>query len=170
MVVVDNNILSSLAKIERLSLLPETFEAVYTIPSVIDELHRDKVAGYAFVERIDDVKSYEGGWLNVISLTENELELTETIVDSSLSFTDAECIAVSKSRDERLLTDDSHVNEVASQNEVEVWDLKLLLEAGLYHGRIETEAELAEIINALQEKDNYRFSSADREDLFNRIE
>ena len=54
MVVVDNNVLSSLAKIERLALLPEIFDEVATVPSVLDELHRDEVAGYAFVERIDE--------------------------------------------------------------------------------------------------------------------
>jgi len=40
MAIVDNNILSSLAKIDRLELLPSVFETVETPPSVIDELDR----------------------------------------------------------------------------------------------------------------------------------
>lgn len=86
-VLVDNNILSSLAKIERLELLPALFEQVGTVPSVLDELHRDEVAGYRFVERIDTTKSYRGGWLQVYSLTEVEVQLADEIVDASLSFT-----------------------------------------------------------------------------------
>lgn len=58
MVIVDNNVLSSLAKIERLTLLPEIFDEVATVSSVFEELHRDDVAGYEFVGRIDDVKGY----------------------------------------------------------------------------------------------------------------
>lgn len=58
MAIVDNTILSSLAKIDRLALLSSVFETVETIPSVIDELDRAEVDGYEFVTRIDAVKSY----------------------------------------------------------------------------------------------------------------
>jgi len=37
MVLVDNNILSALAKIERLELLPVVFEDVVTLSAVVDE-------------------------------------------------------------------------------------------------------------------------------------
>lgn len=167
--LVDNNILSSLAKIERLELLPALFEQVGTVPSVLDELHRDEVAGYQFVERIDTVKSYRGGWLQVYSLTEADVQLTDEIVDASLSFTDAECIAVAATRDERVLTDDGHAAEMASQRDVEVWDLKLLLEAALVKDHIETESELETVLDALREQDGYRFSNQDRTDLFDRF-
>lgn len=55
MVVVDNNVLSSLAKIQRLDYLPQIFDDVGTVSSVFDELHRDAVAGYEFVR-----VNYEG--------------------------------------------------------------------------------------------------------------
>ncbi|WP_188879855.1 hypothetical protein [Halarchaeum nitratireducens] len=167
--LIDNNILSSLAKIERLELLPALFEQVGTVPSVLDELHRDEVAGYRFVKRIDAIKSYRGGWLQVYSPTESEVQLADDIVNASLSFTDAECIAVAATRDERLLTDDGHAAEMASQRDIEVWDLKLLLEAALVKGHIDTESELETVINELRERDGYRFSSQDRADLFDRL-
>ncbi|MBP2252679.1 putative nucleic acid-binding protein [Halarchaeum solikamskense] len=166
---VDNNILSSLTKIERLELLPALFDQVGTVPSVLDELHRDEVAGYQFVERIDAVKSYRGGWLQVYSLREAEVQFADEIVDASLSFTDAECIAVATTREERLLTDDGHAAEMASQRDVEVWDLKLLLEAALVKGHIETESELKTVIDALRERDGCRFSNQDRTDLFDHL-
>jgi len=169
MVVVDNNVLSSLAKIERLALLPEIFDEVATVPSVLDELHRDEIAGYAFVQRIDDVKGYHGGWLQVRSVTESELQLADKIVGSSLAFTDSECIAVAHHRNERLLTDDGHAGEMATQRGVEVWDLKLLFEAAIAKEIIETESEIETVLADLREKDGYRFSNDDRQDLFDRL-
>lgn len=169
MVIVDNNVLSSLAKIQRLELLPGLFDSVGTVPAVFDELHRDEVSGYEFVERVDDVKAYRGGWLEVRSITDTELELADDIADATLAFTDAECIAVAHSRDERFLTDDGHAGEMADQRGVEVWDLKLLIEAALVKDHITTEAELSEVVDALREKDGYRFSEADRSDLFDRL-
>ncbi len=169
MVVVDNNVLSSLAKIECLELLPQLFDSVGTVASVFDELHQDAVAGYEFVDRIDDVKAYRDGWLEIRSLTDSELELADDIVDSTLAFTDAECIAVASNRDERLLTDDGHAGEMADQRGVEVWDLKLLLEASLVKDIISSEEELSAVIESLREHDGYRFSEQDRQDLFDRL-
>lgn len=99
MVVVDNNVLSSLAKIQQLDYLPALSDDVGTVSSVFDELHQDEIAGYEFVDRIDDVKAYRGGWLDIRSLTNAELELGDDIADSTLAFTDAECIAVAHTRD-----------------------------------------------------------------------
>jgi len=169
MVIVDNNVLSSLAKIERLALLPDVFDDVATVPSVLDELHRDDVAGDAFVDRIDDVKGYRGGWLRNEETTEAELQLADEIVDSSLAFTDAVCIAVAHHRDEGLLTDDGHAGEMASQHGVEVWDLKLLLEAAIVTDVVKSESEVRAIVDDLRERDGYRFSDADRHDIFGRL-
>ncbi|MDZ7688651.1 MAG: hypothetical protein U5J64_08015 [Halobacteriales archaeon] len=170
MAVVDNNVLSALAKIDRLDWLPKVFDTVMTTPSVLDELHRDEVSGYAFVSRIDGVKSYNGGWLRVVAPIEDELERTEAVLDGSLSFTDAECIAVAEKRDTQLLTDDGHIGEIASQNGVDVWDLLLFLEACVHRGLIGSEEELDTVLEDLREKDFYRFSADDRDRLYRRIE
>jgi predicted nucleic acid-binding protein len=169
MVVVDNNVLSALSKIERLGLLEALFDQPVTVAAVVDELHRDAVADYDFVTRIDEVKRYNGGWLGIVSLSEEEIELAETVLDESLSFTDAQCIAAADSRNERLLTDDGHVGETASQRGVEVWDLKLVLEAAVETGLVEGRDEFDGIVVGLRENDNYRLSAADREDLYDRL-
>lgn len=170
MTLVDNNILSALAKIERLELLPGIFETVGTPVAVIDELHRAEVAGYEFVERIDAVKSYNDGWLNIISPTDAELKLAEDIRDHALSTTDARCIAVASERERRLLTDDAHVGTVGQQHGIEVWDLVLLLEAAIRTERIATANELSQVMADLRQTDGYRFASEDEETLFESFE
>jgi predicted nucleic acid-binding protein len=72
MVLVDNNILSALAKIEQLDLLADLFNPVRTPSSVVDELNRAEAAGYSFVDRIDDVKAYDSGWLHIVTPTDTE--------------------------------------------------------------------------------------------------
>ena len=77
MALVDNNILSSVTKIDRLELLPSVFETVETLPSVLGELDRAEVDGYTFVSRLDGVKSYNYSWLKIVTLTGAELELPD---------------------------------------------------------------------------------------------
>ena len=170
MTLVDNNVLSSLAKIERLDLLAAVFDEVATTPAVLDELHSDSVAGYVFVDRIDDLKSYNGGWLRVRSPTDDELALTDDIVDETLSFTDAECLAVAERRSERLLTDDAHLGTIAVQRgTTEVWDLLLFLETCVTDDHVETQDEMSTLLADLQAEDNYRFAQSDTERLYDSL-
>ena len=170
MALVDNNILSSLAKIDRLDLLPSVFETVGTPPSVIDELDRAEVDGYEFVSRIDAAKSYNNGWLEIVSPTGAELELADDIVDHALSSTDAQCIAIASQRDARLVTDDAHVGTRGQQLGVEVWDLVLLLQAAIHRNVIATSEEVSTLVDELRERDGYRFSEADRNSLFETVD
>lgn len=164
--VVDNNVLSSLAKIERLSLLDAVFSEVTTTVSVLEELHSDSVSGYPFVDRIDGIKQYEGGWLRVVSPSDAEVQVTDEILDQSLSYTDAELIAITDQRGERLLTDDGHVNEIATGRGIETWDLALLLRAACEVEAIETSEQLRTVIADLREEDYYEFADEDEGYLF----
>lgn len=154
MVLVDNNVLSAFAKIERLALLADVFETVRTPAAVIDELHRAAAAGYEFVERIDAVKSYNGGWLTVVPPTERELQLADDIRDHALSTTDAQCLAIAERRAWRLLTDDAHIGTVGQQRGIDVWDLPLFLSAAIEVNVIETQEDLSATVDALRERDN----------------
>lgn len=167
-ILVDNNILSSLAKTNHLGLLNQLFDTVSTIPAVLDELHHNQISSDQFVERIDAVKTYNDGWLTVDSPTSQELELAENIVDHALSRVDAKCIAVAETRGKPLLTDDSHIGQVCNQRGTSAWDLKLFIEACIQQSLL-NEEELKELITDLEEKDGYRFSEQDRDDLFNQF-
>lgn len=166
MALVDNNVLSALAKIERLDLLPVVFDSVKTPSAVVDELNRAEAAGYEFVDRIDEVKAYNDGWLDVVSPTQRELSRADEIYDHALSATDAHCIAIAAGRGERLVTDDAHAGTIARQHDVEVWDLVTLIRGGIRANEIVGAEELESILNALQREDNYRFTETDRQFLF----
>lgn len=166
MTVVDNNVLSALAKIDRLELLPAVFETVGTPPAVVDELERARAAGYEFVSRVDAIKTYNGGWLELLSPSPTELELADEIRDGTLSTTDARCLAIAARRDRRLVTDDAHVGTVGRQRDVDVWDLPLLLQAAIRLDVISTAEELSMIVDDLRRRDGYRFAADDEAALF----
>lgn len=71
MAVVDANILSSLAKVQRLDLLPALFGALSTPPEVMQELQHAAIAGFTFVEHIERVRTLgeatASRWLRVVA-------------------------------------------------------------------------------------------------------
>lgn len=166
MTVVDNNVLSALAKIDRLELLPTVFGTVGTPPAVLDELDRAEAAGYEFVERINAVKAHNDGWLEILAPSEEELELADEIRDHALSPTDTRCLAIASCRNCRLVTDDAHVGTIGRQRDVIIWDLVLFLQAAVRTDAISTAEELSALTDALHRHDGYRFASADEDALF----
>lgn len=166
MTIVDNNVLSALAKIDRLEMLPALFSTVGTPLSVIDELDRAEATGYEFVSQINRVKSHEGGWLEIISPAQTEIALAEEIADHALSSADARCLAIAANRDRRLITDDAHVGTIGQQRSIEVWDLVLLLRVAIQTDVISTSEELSTIISRLSERDGYQFSKDAERALF----
>lgn len=147
-------------------MFPAVFESVGTPTAVITELDRADAAGYEFVSRIDAAKSYNGGWLEIVSPTQSELQSAEEIRDHALSITDAQCLAVAAHRDRRLVTDDAHVGTIAAQRGIEVWDLTLFLQAAVHSDAISSATDLSALIDDLRQHDNYRFSDDDLESLF----
>ena len=75
------------------------------------------------------------------------------------------CLA--KSKNVIILTDDTYLGKVASQEGVKnVYGLKSVLEANIIEGEIENRKELEEIIESLRQKDYYLFSEDDLKELF----
>lgn len=146
------------------------FEAVETPLSVADELDRAAAEGYDFVTRIDAVKSYNDGWLEIVAPTGAELELADDLGDHALSSTDARCLAIASQRDAQLVTHDAHVGTRGAQIGVEVWDLVLLLQAAIHCDAISTTEELSTPVAELRDRDGYRFSEADRNTLLETID
>lgn len=178
MAIVDNCILSSLAKIERLELLKDFFSHdVKTPPSVMDEFGEEAIRGFDFVKAIKQVRTFSSArvsperWLLVTPLTEEEEELSAIIMtEAGLAKPDADCIALGERRKEVLLTDDTFAGKVAQERQVQVFDLKTFLEACIIKGIINTLEEIKLIILELKKRDFYEFSREDQEALLSHFE
>lgn len=165
MVIVDNNILSSLAKAEALELLKESFEKVQTTPEVIHEFRDESIIGFDFVQSIEDVKTYSNtthGWLVIISLTREENKIKDKLAEeeTGISHTDAECLSVALERDEILLTDDSKMGEIAIDRGIDVYDLETILLMSAKLGIVSNKEKGEEIIEKIEKRDYYTFSES----------
>ncbi|MCZ7359858.1 MAG: PIN domain-containing protein [Candidatus Methanoperedens sp.] len=171
MILIDTCVLSSLAKIDRLSLLDILFKkhSCYITPSVLKELDTNKIAGFKFVEKIDDLVSFTDAKnkVGIILLDSHELEKAyELKKQYKLALPDCESIILAKSKNAILLTDDGYMSKVASQMGIEqLFDLKSLLGANIIEGKIKSREELEEIIENLKQKDYYVFSDDDHGDI-----
>lgn len=176
MALVDNNILSSLAKARNLSLLSEFFVEVKTTPEVIEEFRNEVMDGYKFVDRINEVKTFaetkEEGWLSVVSLTGGENRKKGKVLDSneSLGIADAKCLVVAEERNEILLTDDTYLGNKARSQGIKVYDLETFLEACVREEVIVDASHLRNILEEIEEKDYYSFSGGFKNRLFSIFE
>ena len=172
MILIDTCILSSLAKIDRLNLLNifSKKHFCYITPAILRELNANKVAGFKFAEKIEELISFRDAKNKVCILSPESRELEQACALQEmykLSLTDCECIVLAKSKNAILLTDDTYLGKVASQEGVKnVYDLKSVLEANIIEGEIENRKELEEIIESLRQKDYYLFSEDDLRELF----
>lgn len=175
MVIVDNNILSSLAKANRLDLLEKLFEEVRTTPEVMHEFRDEAIIGYEFVENVERVKTYSNNderWLRIVPPTKQENEQKEKLTEKKegISNADAECLSVALNRDEALLTDDFRLGKVAKQNGIDVYDLETFLLACVKQKILYKPDEAKETIKKIEEKDFYTFSESFIESFFKKID
>lgn len=172
MIIIDTCILSSLAKIDRLDLLDLLFKKhfCYITPSILKELGTNKIAGFRFVEKIEEMVSFTDAKNKICILSPESKELEQAYILKDrykLGLADCECIVLAKSKNAILLTDDTYLGKVASQEGIkQVYDLKSLLEANIIAGKIKHRKELEEIIENLKQKDYYLFSENDLKKLF----
>jgi predicted nucleic acid-binding protein len=104
--VVDNTLLSNFAHIQRPKLLEAAFDQPVTVRAVMDELEVG-----AQTARIPTV---DWSWLPVIKLTDEELALAERL-NQTLGRGEAQCIALAKSRQWIVLTDDRDARRAARE-------------------------------------------------------
>jgi predicted nucleic acid-binding protein len=122
MVILDCDIASCLAKINRIDLLGVAFPdcEAYITESVSIELLRSSQAGFSFPDRI-----FES--IPVISLNQDERIMLQGMPKNrSIHFGEAEGVIISKNRNGIFLTNDSRVvrhcqdNEALSRNQVKL--------------------------------------------------
>lgn len=174
MPVVDNNILSSLAKIKRLDLLKKFFGEILTVPEVIREFEDEAIIGYDFPKEIHQRRTYrevnKDHWILVVSLSPKENENKERLIEEGLAPADAECLSVSLNRNEILLTDDTQLGEIAESKVIKVYDLETFLEACARRKIISNLSEMEEILKEIEGKDYYTFSEDFKDSIYSVFE
>ncbi len=148
-VILDCDIASCLAKINRIDLLGAAFPdcEAYITESVSIELLRASQAGFSFPDRI-----FES--IPVISLNQDERIMLQSMPkNGSIHFGEAEGVIISKSRNGIFLTNDSRVVRHCLDNEIKVLDLRDILLI-LSKRRVLTREEMKDLIQDIEDMDN----------------
>lgn len=149
MVILDCDIASCLAKIDKIDLLSSAFPdfEVYITESVSIELLRASQAGFSFPDRI--FKN-----IPVISLNQDERIMLQDIPKNrSIHFGEAEGLIISKNRNAIFLTNDSRAVRYCRDNDTKVLDLRDILLL-LFKRRALTREKMKDLIRDIEDMDN----------------
>ena len=148
-VILDCDIASCMAKIDRMDLLGAAFPnfEIFITESVSIELLRASQAGFSFPNRI-----FRN--IPVISLNQDERIMQQEIPKNrSIHFGEAEGLIISKNRNAIFLTNDSRVVRYCRDNDLKVLDLRDILLL-LARQRALSLKEIEDLIREIEEKDN----------------
>jgi predicted nucleic acid-binding protein len=159
MILVDTNILSSFAKIDRLELLFMVFrqKTLCISPNVFQELKDAKDKRYDFVEPIFDLLQYHK--LKLLPMEEDEYLLMLQL-PKYLGKGELDSIAICTRRNYSLLSNERKVIKFCEENGIDHFDLNGILNA-LWMFDIVSKEEVVLIIKEMEEKDNLKIVSKD---------
>ncbi len=154
-VIVDTNILSTFAKIEKLELLFEIMdrEELYISTSVLHELDIAENIGYDFVQIIFDYIDEER--ISILSMDDEESDLFLDLPDS-FGRGERESVSISKSRDYIFVSNETRVKNYCDRNDIDIVDLPTLLRRAWKIGLKEKET-VKKIIEEIENKDDIIF-------------
>lgn len=159
MILVDNCIISSLAKIDRMELL-RNYPDVYTIHGVIEEAFESDISSI-----VNSLSNALDDWLGVEEV--NNINRIPKLQHNypSLSYIDCELIVSCEENEAILFTDDTKLLKIAENDfNITTYDLCEIL-LSLKNKNIIFSDEMEEIIEELKKKDRYKFSEEDIERL-----
>lgn len=155
MIIVDNCIISSLSKIDRLEYL-ENYPEIYTIHGVVEEAFESEIP--SIVEALSDALD---DWLDVIEVGKiNRIPKLQRDYPS-LSYIDCELIVSCEENEAILFTDDTKLLGIAEKDfDITTYDLCEIL-FSLKNEDIILLGEMEKINEDLKKKDRYKFSEKD---------
>lgn len=114
-IVLDTTVLSNFALIGQFQLLERLYagRACATL-MVAEEIHRGIEAGYRALEVIESALG-PAGWLSVVAIQADDEHVSYVSLLASLGAGEASCLAVARSRDMILATDDRAARREAAQ-------------------------------------------------------
>lgn len=158
MVLVDCDVASTLAKIERIDLLRKTFLGadIYITNSVHIELTKSKDEGLSFPDKV-----FES--IPVIIMEKSDfLVFQELSHERSIYFGEAEGLSIAKNRSAIFLSNDTKVIRFCRVSGISVLGLKDLL-ALIAAKKVVSLTEMQEILNDISAKDRVFIKSKDRD-------
>lgn len=155
-VVIDTDIISCLAKIEKFQLLQKLFrEAQFIVPQrVYEEIIRAKKEGYAFVDYV--LRLINDRVLDLTSLTSAEiLKIKELDENLNLHFGEIEAIVLALRKNAILLSNDSRVKKEIQRLDlgVEVFNLEDIISTLIDVGELTSENDVKQLIEEIEAKD-----------------
>ena len=148
-VVLDCDLISSFAKINRIDLLEKLFPDAHLVitASVYNELLKTKGYGFDFLDRI--IQSNVG----LINIQKEERSIFEDFLqDYRIHWGEAEGIAIAKCRNSLFMTNDSRAVRFCEENGVKVLNLKDLLRKMAADGMV-NRGEMLKLIRDIENED-----------------
>jgi predicted nucleic acid-binding protein len=158
MILADTDILSALAKVDRLSLLFSLFcvTRLRIAPGVFKEIAHSVALGRSYAKEI--LSSISSGQIEVIGLSQEETILCDTL-PSSLGVGERESIAIARERKGTLLSNESRVAHYCRQYQISCIRLPDILRAFWIEG-ITSQDEVHLIVIDLQSKDKMKLTQS----------
>jgi len=145
--ILDCDILSTFAKIDRIKLLERLFSELQMPNAVYTEIVEAKTLGFEFPDRI--FKSS----VELTALKQDELRDFEKFIENQgIHPGEAEGMTMAKNRDATFLTNDGKAMKVCEKNNIPVLDLKDVLKR-IARSRLVDKEEMTQILNDIETKD-----------------
>ena len=160
MILSDTNILSTFAKIDRLSLLLQLFERAKmgVVPAVYEELQKGVSSGYVPLQAA--IALIQQGQIALLVPTAQEIFEKDDLPDS-FDAGERETLAVAKSRRYPILTNETHVKNWCKRAGIGYWDLPGVLRA-LWRTKLLTKEQAQGLIEQIETKDRIVFKNKEQ--------
>lgn len=159
MIIVDTNILSTFARVNKLSLLFELFkhDEIAISPNVLQEINDTKARNFSYAEKL--INLINENKIKVISLKQEE-ELLAYNLPTNFGSGEKDSIAVAKKRNCLFLTNERKLINYCQREEIDCLWLDKLLRV-LWRDNILTKEQVRELIDEIEEKDSLIITSKD---------
>ncbi|MFP4001846.1 MAG: hypothetical protein ACLFSM_05830 [Thermoplasmata archaeon] len=150
MILVDTNILSTFAKVNRLDLLEEVLGNFHISPNVLEEVKRAEELGYPHAgEILEKVRNDE---ILIACPREKEVEVMDRL-PTSFGRGEKDCLAIALKRDALIVTNEQKVLNYCKRNGVDSARLNTILRELLKKEDMEQE-DVRNLIDEIEKKDN----------------
>tara|TARA_Y100000310_G_scaffold278560_1_gene297055 strand:- start:701 stop:1201 length:501 start_codon:yes stop_codon:yes gene_type:complete len=162
MILVDTNILSTFAKIDKLDLLLrllEDYDACIS-PNVFEELNKANELGYSYVKKVFDL--IDGQKIQIVSPQRDEFLLSQKL-PKGFGSGERDSLAITKSRNLIFLTNDKKIINYCGKHEIDCLWLNIVLRL-FWRENLLTKGEVNDLIDEIEIKD--KIIITDKEGIF----